>query len=57
MTPRLAYSQVPVLPPSPKGPSRYPCHDSHDASVLTTSPNPRTDPATISVTGRMRTDP
>jgi catechol 2,3-dioxygenase-like lactoylglutathione lyase family enzyme len=31
ITPRLANAHVPVLPPSPSGPSRYPCQDSHEA--------------------------
>ena len=31
ITPRLANSHVPVLPPRPNGPSRYPCQDSQPA--------------------------
>src|SRR6202044_3938051 len=34
-----------------------PCQDSHDASVLTTSPNPMTLPATIRPTGTHRITP
>ncbi|HEX6453808.1 MAG TPA: hypothetical protein VF060_30645 [Trebonia sp.] len=56
-TPRFAADQVPVFPPSPNGPSRYPCHDSHDAYELTTNPNPIPDPITISETGIQRTAP
>ena len=51
ITPRLAYSQVPVLPPSPNGPSRNPCQDSQPAEALTTSPKPTTLPSTIRLTG------
>lgn len=56
-TPRLAYAQAPVLPPSPIGLSRYPCQVSQLALELVTRPQPMTV-AMISVsTGTGRISP
>ena len=58
ITPHQAEIGTPSVIRNPSnGPSRNPCQDSHDASVLTTSPNPITLATTIRPTGTHRIAP
>ena len=56
-TPRFAYAQEPSRPPSPSGPSRYPCHPSQPAKELVTRPQPTTAPINSNTREEIRTLP